>query len=93
MKIGALTILSRMHCNGTPTDGWLLAGWHPRASITWRWGLDWSPYKPYNDSFFFIKTNGGGIAGFRLPYLGNVSFSTQEFMLDPSVLPVMHQGR
>lgn len=82
MTIGPLSFLHRMNCNGDPIDTWLIAAWHPSASITWRWSLQWGPYKPYNDSFYYMRTNGGAFAGFRLPYLGDLHFVTQEFMLD-----------
>jgi len=88
MTIGPLKFLARMHCNGEPLKDWLIASWHPRASLTWRWTLQWSPYRPYNDSFWYFKKNGGAAAGFRLPIIGNLSFESQEFMLDTRVLPI-----
>lgn len=42
MKVGPLTLFKRMHCNGTPTSGVVIAALHWRDSITWRWSLSLS---------------------------------------------------
>ncbi len=81
MNIGPMSFVTRCHCNGTPTDSWLIASLHWRRSITWRWILTWSRFNsnvkrgvhrlPWARNIFI---------GVNLPIIGHWHFQTQENM-------------
>lgn len=39
IKIGALGLFSPVHSNGRNTGDLMIAGWHWKKSVTWRWTL------------------------------------------------------
>lgn len=85
MKIKALTLFHRMHCNGTPSKSILLAAWHWKWSLTWRWHLSWSPWLAGQTGFYFMRVyrHQPGInfhCGASLPLLGSFSIQTQPNM-------------
>lgn len=85
MKIGALTLLKRVHCNGVPTNGVLIAAWHWPWSITWRWHFSWSPGIAGRAGPYFMRTcrYRPGLnfhAGLNLPLIGSFSMQTQPNM-------------
>lgn len=45
MKIKNLVLFKRMHSNGVPINMFLIAGWHWKNSITWRWALTYENFK------------------------------------------------
>lgn len=78
MKIGALTLFAPMHSNGTPIPGRVLAGWHWPKSITWRWGLDWTPGWRRPLVYYWGRLGRSWSAGLRLPLVGTLHFSVQQ---------------
>ena len=73
-----------MHCNGTPTNAWVLAAYHHPDSITWRWGLSFSIRVDGRAGFYFMRVyRGQGFnfhAGANIPFIGSVSLNTQPHM-------------
>lgn len=53
MQIGPLTIMKRGFSNAGPSQGWVIAAWHWRRSITWRWVLWWFPSWKFWEGFIF----------------------------------------
>lgn len=80
IRIGALRLFSRVHCNGKATGDWMVAGWHWPSSITWRWSLKWSKSRPIKKLHFHRYNNGGGSAWVRLPLVGQLHLSWQTNM-------------
>jgi hypothetical protein len=85
MKIGALSFLERMHCNGKPSSSILIAALHWKWSLTWRWHFSWHPglsgkIGPY---FMRVHKHSPGFnfhAGLNLPVMGAFSIQTQPNM-------------
>lgn len=78
MKIGPLTLFSPMHSNHDPIPGRVLAAWHWRDSITWRWGINWMPRAKGMPLGFFRWGNAAHPhLLIRLPVLGELSFAMQ----------------
>jgi hypothetical protein len=79
-----LTFFKRMHSNGTPVDSFTVASWHNPKSLTWRWGITYSPRKTGRTGVYFMRTHRGCgfnfIAGINLPILGSLSVQTQPSM-------------
>lgn len=85
MKIGNLTLFERMHANGTPSSTVLLAAWHWKWSVTWRWHLSWTAINSGKKGFHFMRVYKGskGInfhCGANLPWVGSFSLVTQPNM-------------
>ncbi len=85
MKLGHMTLLQRMHCNGKPSDSVILASWHWKWSLTWRWVLAWRPGLSGRVGLYFMRVYRGspGLnfhAGINLPLLGSFSIQTQPNM-------------
>jgi hypothetical protein len=53
MKFGPLTIIERGHCGGEPARHWVVAAWHWRWSITWRWLIWWIPSWRFWQGWYF----------------------------------------
>lgn len=78
MKIGALTLFGPIHSNHEPLRGRVLAAWHLKKSITWRWGLNWMPRAKQMPLGFFRWGNAEHPHFLlRLPLLGEISFAMQ----------------
>lgn len=85
MKIGALTLFQQMHCNGAPAKTILLAAWHRKQSLTWRWHLSWHPGLSDTVGLYFLRTYRykpglNFLAGLNLPLFGSFSLQTQPSM-------------
>lgn len=85
MKIGALTLFKRQHCNGVPSKGILLAAWHWKWSLTWRWHLSWSPVVSCSMGPYFARTYSyrrgfNFCAILNLPIIGGFKIETQPNM-------------
>jgi hypothetical protein len=85
MKFGPLTLLKKMHANGTPTSRILIAAWHWKWSLTWRWHLTWSPGLSGRKGFHFQRVylyRPGLNFHFHanLPVLGSFAMTTQPNM-------------
>jgi hypothetical protein len=90
IRLGALTLLTPQHANGTPTDSVVVAALHWRRSLTWRWLLSWSPASPIvigghrYPRIYGMRTHRGRgfnfIAGVRIPLLGHFAIHTQPNM-------------
>ena len=83
MNIGPLSLLQRGHSNGEPARHWVVAAWHWRWSITWRWLLWWMPHsattRPWPIAWHFGK-NGGGHFDLGLPIVGHLYLAWQRNM-------------
>lgn len=78
IRIGALRLFAREHCNGKPTGGWVIASWHHQESITWRWLFTWSPHLGLPR--FIASSARYGSAEIRLPIMGCFYVSWQPAM-------------
>lgn len=80
-----LIVLQRMHCNGVPGRTWLIAAWHWKWSLTWRWMFCWSPVVFGRLGWYFFRTYKylPGLnfhCGLNLPLIGSFSMQTQPNM-------------
>ena len=85
MKIGPLKLFERMHCNGQPSKTILIASWHWKWSITWRFHISWTPRLEGRVGFYFSRVykHQPGLnfhTGFNIPVLGSFSIQTQPNM-------------
>jgi hypothetical protein len=85
MKIGALTLFQRMHSNGTPINSFSLASIHWKDSITWRWGIIWSPWDRVGTQGLtfrrhYLSRGFNFYAGFNSRMTGHFSLTTQPNM-------------
>lgn len=82
MNIGPLSFIERGHCNGDPARHWVVAAWHWRWSVTWRWLLWWFPHgrttRPSPLGWHFGKR--GGHFDIGLPIVGHLYFAWQQNM-------------
>ena len=83
IRIGALKVFGRLHCNSEITGGWSIASWKWDDSITWSWFLHWD--KPsrkdrFNKWIGYYKHNNGFHSHICIPFIGVFSFSTQRPM-------------
>jgi len=78
MKIGALALFEPMQANGDRIPGRVLAVWHWRRSITWRWVLDWTP-RAKGMPFGLHRWGNAQHPNvlLRLPLLGEIHFAAQ----------------
>jgi hypothetical protein len=82
-----LTILGKMHSNGTPIKSINVISWHPKWSLTWSWGITWNPeYIKHGFPLYYMRYEGYRaqgwyfMCGFKLPLLGHIHFSNQPTM-------------
>lgn len=88
MKIKALTLFAPMHSNGEPIPGRVLAAWHWKKSITWRWSLHWMP-RAKGMPLGLHRWGNAQHPHFllRLPLLGELMFAMQPNMF-PRTYPL-----
>ena len=87
MKIGALSFFTREHCNGKRINSWTIAALHWCWSLTWSWLLSYSMRCGGRLGPYFIRTNGGCIAGLNMGRLGSFFFQRQSTMPKRSADP------
>lgn len=85
MRIGALCLFKRQHCNGKPSNSWIIASWHWKWSLTWRWVITYTKKHSGNVGFYFrrVYKYSKGLnfhCGFNLPIIGSVNIQTQPNM-------------
>ncbi len=74
---GQLRVFQRQHSNGTPCNSFVLASWHWKWSLTWRWVFVWSQwYRPPGRQGFSSHRNHIGrgfnfMAVLNLPLIGH----------------------
>jgi hypothetical protein len=73
-----LTLFTRTHCNGEPGRSFVIAAWHPRWSLTWRWLLWWTPKTNPHTKRGFYKLD--RLMGLNSRLLGDWHFQTQSTM-------------
>lgn len=87
MKIGPFSGLQRMRNPASrPSDSILIAAYHPRTSITWRWLLEWTPARALGDvrrGIRFDRRNQGIAAHCDLWVLGRIQIVTQHRLEKP----------
>lgn len=83
IRIGALRLFAREHCNGKINGGWAIASWHHQKSITWRWFLYWGPWnrnKECKKIGGWSGPNGHGNKWLIIPVIGRFEISWQQSM-------------
>ena len=83
MKIGPLNLFNRMRGNDGSRSGVMVASFHWRESITWRWALHWRdtnkliPYGCASTRTYKSAPGWNGSLTLNLPALGYLSRTLQ----------------
>ena len=78
MHIGPFLIWGAMQSNGARVPGRVIAALHWKRSITWSWGLYWSPWNGFTKRGFYKWGRlRAGTLGFNGPLAGSIFLQTQ----------------